>query len=89
MANPLSHGTPEMKHDLRILVIQLLFDINSSDPSRLSLLEVDSEFFEALNISQLLDSEEDSERELAEDLALLLLQHDKRILMKDLLAHDL
>ena len=50
MANPLSHGTPEMKHDLRIMVIQLLFDINSSDPSRLSLLEVDSEFFEALNI---------------------------------------
>lgn len=35
MANPVSHGTPEQKHALRIQVTQLLFDVNIFDPSRL------------------------------------------------------
>jgi hypothetical protein len=70
-------------------IIRTFYDVLITDTTKINLLEIDTEFCESLDMVRLFKSQREVEKELVINFALLLLHHDKRVKLSDLVGYDL
>ena len=74
--------------DLQLRIIRLYFNLLVKDPTTSHYIEIDKEFCDACEIIKLLKSKNKDTVELALNFSLLLLHHEPRVTLSDLVGYD-
>ena len=83
----ITNSTAEFK-DLQVRIIRLFFSLLVKDPTTSQYIEIDKEFCDACDMIKLLKGRNKETVELGINFSLLLLHHEPRVTMSDLVGYD-